>query len=105
VESKHFREYLCKIESQFKNILGRLPVIQGVLFAEKTEGRKFRGTVPLMPKAWPILHFLVNVPLTEHMFRFFLFLQIGSTPKTELYYGMGILPSRKFGQPGQNCNS
>jgi hypothetical protein len=41
------RSYLGEFEAEFKRALGRESGAQGVLFDEKTEGRKSRDTVPL----------------------------------------------------------
>jgi hypothetical protein len=41
------RSYLGEFEAELKKALARESGAQGVLFDEKTEGRKFRGTVPL----------------------------------------------------------
>jgi hypothetical protein len=41
------RSYLGEFEAEFKKALARESGAQGVLFDEKTEGRKSRDTVPL----------------------------------------------------------
>jgi hypothetical protein len=39
--------YLCEFETEFKKALARESRAQGVLFDEKTDGRKSHDTVPL----------------------------------------------------------
>jgi hypothetical protein len=41
------RSYLGELEAEFKKALARESGAQGVLFDEKTKGRKSRDTVPL----------------------------------------------------------
>jgi hypothetical protein len=41
------RSYLGEFEAEFKKALARQSEAQGVLFDEKTKGRKSRDTVPL----------------------------------------------------------
>jgi hypothetical protein len=43
------RSYLGEFDADFKKALARESGAQGVLFDEKTEGRKSRDTVPLTP--------------------------------------------------------
>jgi hypothetical protein len=47
------RSYLGEFEAEFKKALARESEAQGVLFDEKTEGRKSRGTVPLSKTSGP----------------------------------------------------
>jgi hypothetical protein len=49
------RSYLDEFEAEFKKTLARESGAKGVLFDEKTEGRKSRDTVPLLlanPDVW-----------------------------------------------------
>jgi hypothetical protein len=46
------RWYLDEFEAEFKKALARESGAQGVLFDEKTEGRKSRDTVPLRAKQY-----------------------------------------------------
>jgi hypothetical protein len=53
------RSYLGEFEAEFKKALARESGAQGVLFDEKTEGRKSRDTVPLIPSVLLVRHTLV----------------------------------------------
>jgi hypothetical protein len=53
------RSYLGKFEAEFKKALARDSGAQGVLFDEKTEGRKFRDTVPLSVRV--LAPWIVNI--------------------------------------------
>jgi hypothetical protein len=44
-ESTHIRDFLCEIETEFKNILGCLSGPSGPSIYEKNGGRKSRETV------------------------------------------------------------
>jgi hypothetical protein len=48
------RSYLGEFEAEFKKALARESGAQGVLFDEKTEGRKSRDTVPLNSASFDI---------------------------------------------------